>query len=312
MPYQSGTVNSLTEFATALRTFLTANGWALAGTDICHKDGVFSRIWDDAGNNFYVETGTGQTGGVLDGGLGQAPRIRGIPYISRGSITVTWPAAYHFFAHTNPNGWLAVLHHDTSYVQWAMAGEITKIGNWNGGLYHGASYPYIYQGNETFATRFSNNANYQYNVNNASTYGFGWGNWWGSDHDGNGQGNIALQCDVDGNTVEGNYDKRMSGVRLVRELTPQTPNVYNDQSILVPQIITVARPDSFYSVVGYPAHTRHVNMRNFNIGDILELGPEKWMCFPHLKYGTADMTSASTTRDIDTGRLGFAVRYDGP
>lgn len=313
MPYQTGTAVSLTDFATKLRSFLTANGWTLAGSDICYKGTVFSRIWDDGGNNFYVEAGTGQTAGSLTGAFGEAPRIKGNPWTSKASFNVTWPATYHFFAHTSPDGWLAVLHHDTLYVQWAMAGEITKLGTWAGGLYHGASYPYTYRTNTDYdSTRFFNFDNYQYSTSNASTVGFGWGNWWGSTKSGNGQGNIVLSCDVDGNTLEGNYDNRMSGVRLVRELTPETPNTFNDQAILIPQLITVERPDSFFSIVGYPAHTRHVNMRNFNIADILELGPEKWMCFPHFKYSAADMTDPVTYRSTDTGRLGFAVRYDGP
>ena len=104
---------------------------------------------------------------------------------------------------------------------------------------------------------------------------------------------------------------QLSGAGLTPDLTTYNPNNWNEQTILVPILPLMSRADDKASILGNTVHSRLTNVRNHNIGDIITLGADKWMVFPHLIKGTANLRGYSDSTNGNSGLLGFAIKYDG-
>ncbi len=311
MAYETGQTTSYADLRSRIHTFLQGESWTLSGV-VIHKGNVFAQLTANAGD-LRVKGGQGESGGALVTPFPHFGRI----LTSAFGTDVTFPATYHLFVHTNPDCFLCVLNYATLNCQWLTFGEINKAGNWNGGQYYGASYP------PEFMYSDVNFRNYGcYSDNNGYYRVVGLGYFWS----GNtvwtrigGVGNMHMVCDLDGAVGDwidnhGTYSgPNFNGSFLARDLVPYGPNTFNSQSTLIPVHIYASRPDDFCSVLGEPGHTRYVNIRHYDVGDIITLGSEKWMVFPHQKKSANTLKGdTSNLENGDTGYLGYAVRYDGP
>jgi len=318
MPYDTGTTTSHADLHSRINTFLTANGWTQDG-NVLYKGNVFAEVTDDT-SYLQVKGGQGQSGGTLTTPCAAVSRISTVCW----GPDIVFPCTYHFFAHSSPDMFMCVLNHNTLYVQWMTFGELNKYGTWNGGQYYGSSYN---TGNLQNRFLFYNWESRFYNTQAGQTTNVGIGLFWAAKYASNGgYGNMQMVCDIEGALGDwiDNYgtlsagNPAFNGSYYARDLVPYSPNTFNTQATLIPINIYVGRASAFNSIVGEPGHTRYVNIKHYNIGDIITLGAEKWMVFPHAEKSAHSLTDpGSTTSSTDTskcqtGYLGFAVRYDGP
>lgn len=72
----------------------------------------------------------------------------------------------------------------------------------------------------------------------------------------------------------------------------------NLQPILAPVVIMAGRPSNFLSVIGAMPHVRYLRIDNYESGEIIQVGAQKWIAFPH------------TNKNHSTD--GWCIKYDGP
>jgi hypothetical protein len=311
MPYDIGATTGYADLKSRIHTFLQDNGWTLSGT-VIYKGNVFAQLTD---NTAYLQLvgGQGESGGALTDTCPAISRIRTDAW----GTDVTFPCTYHFFVHTSPDVFMCVINHNTLNVQWMTFGEVNKYGAWNGGQYFGASYN---SGSLHNVWQFSNWRCRFYNTQAGQNTNCGIGYFWAStDTSSGGYGNMQMVCDLDGSAGDwidnhGTLSTRnFNGSYLANNLVPYSPNTFNSQAVLVPIHLYHNRPSDFSSVIGEPGHTRYVNIKHYNAADIITLGAEKWMVFPHHKKSANSLTDPAVyPSGSETGYLGFAVRYDGP
>ena len=58
------------------------------------------------------------------------------------------------------------------------------------------------------------------------------------------------------------------------------------------------------------AHCRFLRIDNYQPGDIIPLGPDRWKVAPWYRKNTAQRDGGSNIQH--TGTFGWAIRYDGP
>ena len=317
MPYETGTTTSFDDLRTRILTFLQANGWTLSG-NVIHRGNVYAALRAYPAD-LLVDGGQGESGGEL---TSKTPYDFGRILAACYGTQVAFPSTYHLFVHTNPDMFLCVLNYATLNVQWLTFGELSKYGSWNGGQYFGASYC-MSNGNENnWQQRFHNHYCYDYNTNNSVVRPLGIGYFWAAKHDdleAYQTSNMNMVCDIDGSLGDW-IDNRglqpgpnFNGSFFSRDIVVNSPNNFNSQTALVPVHVYTSRPGAFCSLIGHTEHTRYCNMKHYNVGDILTLGADKWMVFPHQKKSNLTLNDSNQFASTgETGLLGFAVRYDGP
>lgn len=317
MPYETGTTTSFSDLRTRIHIFLQANGWTLTG-NVIHRGNVYAKLRAYAAD-LLVDGGQGESGGEL---TAKTPEDFGRLLAACWGTDISFPCTYHFFVHTNPDLFLCVINYATLNVQWLTFGELAKFGTWNGGQYFGASYCMTATGEGFWEKRFHNYYCREYNTNTGLTRPLGIGYFWAARADDTAStypSNMNMVCDIDGSPGDwiDNHGKqpgpRFNGSFFARDTIVNSPNSFNSQTILMPVHVYASRPDAFCSLIGHTEHTRYCNVKHHDIGDILTLGAEKWMVFPHHKKSNDALNDSSQYKNNgETGLLGFAVRYDGP
>ncbi len=312
MPYETSTTTGYADLRSRINTFLTSNGWTLSG-NILYKGDVFAELTDDT-EFLKLQGGQGQSGGTLTDPCSASSRLRTDCW----GADVVFSCTYHFFVHTSPDVFLCVINHNTLNVQWLTFGDLNKYGTWAGGQYYGSSYSGSGLQNQM---RFYNWRCYFYNTSGGISYNVAPAYFWACSGAAAGSGNMQLVCDIEGSTGDwiGNHSSLSSqnfdGSYYARDLVTRSPNTFNSQATLIPVNIRCSRASDFSSIIGETGHTRYINIKHYGIADIVTLGAEKWMVFPHQKKSDHAMTTHTSTitgTTGETGYLGFAVRYDGP
>jgi hypothetical protein len=87
-----------------------------------------------------------------------------------------------------------------------------------------------------------------------------------------------------------------------------SPNTWNNQAILVPIHMQVFTSNStpYVHYIGYIEHIRYIKINNYNIGDIITLGSDKWILFP---VCLKDMVFPNGSTNRNSGTIGYAIRY---
>lgn len=301
MPYSTGTVTTPTALKTALEIFATTNGWTLSGSDYLYKGGSFVKLTVPTGPSTEILQ---IVGALTDSGGTPSPYIKGI------CIPVaSWPVTYHFFCNTSPDEITCILNYDTSKYQKIAFGDIVKVHSsaFTGGNFYFASKSTLttaenfglYITDSTFAAASSGSsaelfAFKSYIVGSTPIYmdidSYGW------NQNGNEQNKISLSS---------------QGVNCIF----RSPNSWNSQSHLVPINIEYLAPSGYLMPLGHVAHTRLFRMDNYEAGEIITLGSDKWKVFPSYEKRSGDRNGGINGNfDVatGTGTLGVAIRYDGP
>lgn len=301
MAYQTGTVNSLADIQTVIRTFLVDNGWTWdAGSSTIHKDSVFveiSVLASDVRFRGATSLGAGHSSNVRVGRL--CGSSIGFP-----TLGFTFPCTYYAFL--NDDEFYFVIQYDVTRFQFVTFGKssIDLSSSGGTGAFLSATggstwrpydeYPFTTDSNGRMDTNgegaISGGAFFTHTVNETSSTPSSFVH---SNIDGGGWALRSSSAFDVGNSYQGS----LLGV---------LPNMWNQESPLLPVRAYRVRPESKVSLVLDLQHARHCRVDNFNDAEIITIGVDQWQVFPHHRRNTA---SRNGGRKVDhTGMFGWAIR----
>lgn len=322
MAFVTGTANSIADLITAVQNACTANGWTLGGT-VLSKGGCYASLTQTSPatgiNLMTLLTGTGIDGSNnLTGVAGTTSSIGALAATAwtDNPWNYTFPVAYNIHVLTNPDevylqvsysgpqgsGYWAHLSFGRAVVQQGTGVWQSALGFNYQGMYvtpDGGHLDDYYAGCLEAAPFFY--ARYQSNypgqwvqsfIHGAINEADGTGIWSTSAYPGPGGGGIGagISCSP---------------------LLGYTPSAWNSQAVLFPVQIMQDRPNAKMSLIAQLGHLRYLRNDNYNDGDIITLGADRWMVYPMWKKNAAARNGAETA-GVDSGTMAVAIFYDGP
>lgn len=315
--HYAGTINSFADLKATIEAALATEGWA-ESSGIYNKGGMhvqLSTVGAGAGTGLQVAAGTGQSSGTLNGATPFPVRIH-----DWGSDPIAWPASYELHVGDAPDEVYAVLRHNVERIQVLAFGKSPAPGNPTGYWINGSAGPshnfsnpdYRWPGSATGLQRNiapdtrSGNNNGAMAAGVLASYGAAAGYQPYYYHDGDRWGPVSASHTGDGGAQGGSY-----ALMLLYAL----PNAFNEGMVLVPAYLFESAPDNRSLPILQLGHLRHCRVDNYNPGDIVEFGPDRWKVYPIGKKNTDNRSPGDTTVSggaLDhTGTFGFAVRYHG-
>jgi len=296
MAYQTGTANSAAALKSAFEAFLAGSGFAVSG-GIASKGGSNIRLTDLSAAGDQVLRIEGANNATFTAGVCAHGARLVVP-------DTYWPATYHFFAHANPDTAFCIVNYNVNYHQHLCFGEIVKLhagafvgGNFFSGTWGDSGYFSFTFRPETVGsfsgTKF--NAPFYHGTAGAACANF-------------------LHAEIDGTVWpgenDGSYVNRPLFSLHASPLLARGVSAWNQQAILLPFHLWLGRPSapSTYSYLGYMAHCRALRLLNYNPGDIVTLGADRWKVFPFYAKDSANPDNSANM----SGVYGWAIRYDGP
>lgn len=290
---------------TAVESFATSNGWTLDGSGTLWKGTNYVRL-----ATTHTDRLTISAANSIDFATQPCTQKQSI-YIPAASL----PGSYQIFINTSPDLIVVVVNYAVTRFQWMAFGSIVKYGSWTGGNWFGATHVenYAMPDDQVLmsATASAGNSGSPYyrasspamfwNAENRELFG---GSYFGSR-------STHLHCQLDGYIWPGagnNTDPFPSFPQYADPIHSRTPNAWNAQAVMTPIWLFLPRPDTYVSPIGHVEHVRSLRVANYNPGDIITLGSEKWKVFPWFQKNTVTPDGGVG----HSGTFGFAVRYDGP
>lgn len=318
MAYQTGSVNSPAVLKTIIENFCVANGWTVT---------TVASVTRLNNANSHIQIGTTSTGVYLQGALDSSTTTLNSPSGLNAPIA-SWPVTYHLFAFGNPCQVVCAINYDILIMNYLMFGDIVKV---NDSAYVGGDWYWGTRGDLSGL------------VNNHMIYGFD-ADSIDSNYDGAVSGSVMPFMQTFWTTtlkmgsyihaeIDNSIWKTASYSTLTTnhvKLSPTTLcsifrglNTWNSQAVLVPIHLDALGGSSLWHYLGYVEHIRLIRIDNYNIGDIVTIGSDRWKVFPCFYKDTAYRNSQSIgvttvghvnyyTTVKSSGTLGFAIRYDGP
>ena len=246
------------------------------------------------GNLTVNPTITGEFGTIFMAGATSADGTTN--YLDGGhgiSINPTyWPLTYHLFANTNPDIIVCSLVYNINYSQFLMFGNIKKVHDsaFVGGGFYAGSY-----------TKFHNRSGLAYLQDNLISF---------QNYTACGPfiGSTNLHAELDG--LIWNSTCHLGNTNICN--LARSPNTYNSQTHLVPVSIYINYASTYQGYIGQVEHVRYLRNDNYEVGDIITIGTDKWKVFPVWKKDITARAGYPFTNVAQTGTLAYAVRYDGP
>lgn len=316
MAYESGNALSAANLVVAIQIFAQANGWTLTG-DVLSKDGCYVQITAPSSTEVHIR-------GARNGnfaGVDLCPRLSRI-------CLDPWPAnaTFHLAAFAAPDTiWCTVNWNTTDFAHLGF-GTIQKYGTWAGGQWFhaqhnlgiGSTGPGT-RNTECFVYIDGSGTAYQHSVpNNCGLF------WSQQDKDTFAGRDIQqkvshLHCELRGEVwaAASNNDRTdLNTIHCPTVISPiqkRNPNAFNGQTILTPFQLFLQNTDGHYMPIGHVGHLRFVKMTNYNAGDVITLGPDRWKLYPwsRLDPTKPDGDIPGADQAYSAGMLGVAVRYDG-
>ena len=292
MAYVTGSATTLANLLTDIRSACTANGWTLSG-EILHKGSVFQRLWIN-GDYIYSIAGTGKDGGNNLTNI--APSSCRVGSLTAGIAPLVFPITYHVFIGANPDEVFVVINYSTNYYQWLCWGKSSISMPGSGGWFSG-SIPE--NGTITLSIGLSAVVNGLFGNRGGGYYCpalFHASNYAQSSGEYINHGIVSGTDWSTGDTV---------GAKYRAPLDFCLPSAWNSEAVLLPiRAFSTAYGDSKVAMVLDVAHARAMRIDNHQPGDIITLGADRWMVFPWYHKSAAESSTSS-------GRLGWAIRYDG-
>jgi len=99
------------------------------------------------------------------------------------------------------------------------------------------------------------------------------------------------------------------GITALRPLLEIQPNSWNSEAVLLPIREYFKRSENKVSLIIDLEHARHTRIDNYEPGQIITLGNDRWMIFPWTQKNTNSRNGGTA---IDhSGTFGWAIRYEG-
>lgn len=315
MAFVSGSANSVGDLLTALQDACVSNGYTLSGS-VLRKGALYLRA-TVSGGLLKILGGTGIDGSnQLTGAAPAAVQLGatvGVPPV------VSWPVSYSIHVLSNPDEVYLVVNSDVDQYHWLAFGlnaaaGITGSGVWYGGteselapalatksIYIQPVMPASGEGPQSCAALFWTAGNNNYRTVNAFIHhnldSVGW----------SGGGTTFSTVAGDGSAVAGGPANASRGVEVTVQ---RQPNAWNSDAVLLPIRPLVPRASLKCSQIGELTHARYIRVTNYDPGEVIPLGSDRWRVYPWLRKNTATPNAGSNV--THSGTLGWAIRYDGP
>jgi hypothetical protein len=319
MAYQTGTLNSLADIQTVIRTFLVDNGWTWdTGSSTIYKDTVFVQFVTPSGDKVLFRAKTALSGGS------SAPRDVGMGRMIRdgtGNVpaVITYPATY--WAFLADDEFYFVVNYDVSRYQYVMWGRSTvDVGSATGAYISGSVNESTFPSGATnmgcgiaiAPTGVASGASAVYGYRTSAPFwddrqGAGTGVLGGYPdlrssflHSDLGDATWSLHIQSGANTYTG------VGNGYAGNLSAVLPNTWNAESPLLPLRAYRLLTESKVALVADMQHARQCRVDNFNDAEIISIGPDQWQVFP---FHRKDIAARNGGEYIDhTGTFGWAIR----
>lgn len=339
MAYVSGTANDVASLLTALRNFLTANGWTLSG-NVLHKGDCHAEVL----NTDYPVTGvTGNphlrlhVGNGIDGSnalTDAAPRPSWLGFLGASSAIDAWsfPITYHIHAHASPDEvWLGVNYNGmlANCWQWMGFGQSPDLGNEGTGCWQFAplSDPIL----RTVLGHMP-----QYNQQRSHLNGSSWsGNnalfaalpFWITSTGLYMPSNSYVHGVIDPTTGQpgwsadmfrfldpSGYENSVSAFTPIQPLLEYGLNTWNLESPLLRIRLMQRQPEAKTSLISTLQHARMCRNDYLSDGEVVTLGDDRWKVYSFYRKDVAQRNGSSiiSTNMTHSGTFALALRYDGP
>lgn len=323
MAYLTGLANNIGELWTALTDGLVANGWTLAATNIYSKSGIYIQLVQTS-NRIEVRGGTGESGGALTGAPASNGSYDGTMSLAPiGATGLQYPANWYLHIHDTPDEVYFFVNESSNRWSWCAFGKsnVTTLpgsGNWYAascahkvnnvnsvsfrieatlsGCYSSVSCGALFW--DTAPSGTTGNTVQPYNA--TIDHGFDSNTWAKGGEDVGSEASSSWAA----------TPSRICGLAPKYKLLRAQPNAWNQQSILIRAQGLIHRGSGKFSLVVDPEHCRYLRNDNYNDGDIITLGPDKWKVYPFIKKNTSSRNGGASV--THSGTVGLAVRYDGP
>lgn len=312
MAYETGSVASGTALLAVIENFAILQGYTLnAGTG----------SWLSKGGTSIQLSATSTTCSAKIANTPTGPDAA--PGVSQGiSIALaSWPIKYELFYSSIPNLFVCVLTYDTLTIQILMFGELVKINN---AAYTGGNFLYgSGLSNDTLSSPGSIALSLSTNfTGDGLISGSGPSNSprkavipftkGGLNSSFGARGSALLHVEIDGDIINGDIMGVNNNVLLMTQYQNMlfySPNIYNSQAILIPIHLQkdLSAGNSMY--LGYVEHIRFIRITNYEIGDVITLGSDKWKVYPWRRKSAVPAGNGAFTAEGDTSTIGFAVRF---
>lgn len=313
MPYATGSATSISDLRTNIIGVLSANGWTVDG-EMVYKGTCYVRIYV-SGSALRITGALGGSGTTPTTPSPGSPAIGNIP-----SAALTWPATWHVHIGTAPDEVYIFLNYNAVYYQYMAFGQspcagLPGTGNWcgaswdpdrsYGNLVIGADLGGGWTGSAPGGSGilFCNYGGWTqgYCVGSYIHHGLDSLGW---------SGYTPLSFFMDPGSSYPRSECAADAWSCLAPLQSYQPNAWNSETVLLPIRPMWHRTERKLSFVGELGHARYCRISNYEPGDIIEIGPDKWKVYPWLRKN-ADVPNGGSNVN-HSGTFAVAVRYDGP
>lgn len=298
MAYYTGTANNMGAVRQALIDACVLEGWSWDGSnEVLSKSTMFVQL--------RVESGFLRLLGRTSATGGDAPHRQQIGPFTGYAASIpafTYPLTYEIFVFAGEV--YCVINYSVDLYQWCAFGlstvnSLPGTGAWVGASGWGDSSSY-YSGLKIYSDGDSESLSYvcpalfwrnggsspgaqTESLVHSNLDGGGW--WWGETYT---TGPVGI----------------LATVPLIRIM----PNAWNSEAVLLPIRAYKRRPAGKISLTADLEHARYTRVDNYEPGDVVTIGTERWKVFPWFRKNSAFPTGGYG----HSGCLGWAIRYEGP
>lgn len=293
MPYYSGQVSNFVNLHAALVAAAQTEGWTWsAANNTLEKNGVAFEVIVNTTVNLRFRLGESVNGsGVLQNPM-PAGQYYG-HYNGTGDYLITWPIDYKLFF--KGDSIVVSINYNTFMWQHVVIGRGRNLGvAGNCNFMFGTSGVALNTGSTNFPP-FDYRSGYYTGAllakEPAAFYGL-----------------TTISNDYVGGVGTGGPITYNRKCELMNNTSYQ-PSRVNGQVVLLPIQIAAQRPSSTYSYIAELPDIRVTRNTNFNDGDIMVLGPDRWMILPWFRRNVQTPNGSSSQH---SGTHAIAIPYDGP
>lgn len=320
MAYYSGSASDFDALRTALVAACVAEGWTWAD-GILSKGAAYvmpyvsSSLTNTEGPGLIIQGGTGKSGGSLVEPSACRPRLGRLSSNS-GTPDIVWPVEYGIHVMSDPDEVYLIVRSGVDrylFLAFGMSSmALPGTGLWLSGCArrgYGTSAGAGWHGWSIEPTQA------QMPNLNSEQMGLSTGFFWASSRSSNQSMNLdTIHSGFDGQGWSGSGTLSAQGafnaIYAAAPAVARSPNAWNAESILIPIKGHVWRPSSKCSMAVEVGHARYVRIDNYEPGQIINLGPDRWRIYPFYLKNSAVRNGGNLV--LHTGTFGWAIRYDGP
>ena len=312
MAYYSGQASSYQELLNVLVAACQDQGW-IWSAPVLSNNGCYLKVevanvgaYSNSQQVIRLVAGNGATGATLQD-TAQVGHALGTT-IQNTNYGISFPVEYALHIHAQPNEVYLIVKYNINYFQWLAFGNSTSadnsLRNWAGGSFGvpvsgGYEYPHT---RWPFVVIFP-------------TGGGG----------GNQDGPCAApfwNTDFPSYLTPKNYTSTIhngsewihtaTAVKSLAPLIDRNISSFFQEAALLPILPTYTVASNKTIVIAQIAHARYLRIDNYEPGQILTLGNERWKIYPFYKKDSTNRNGGNYYGGDDTGTFGWAIRYDGP